>query len=387
MITTIAALSPLTGAFMDRHSVRGLFVAGGLVMAAGHLLLGLASTPLGFFAGAAVLGVGMSGVTILPNQVLISRWFKSRLGLANGVISAGTAFGGALSTQVVTLCSEAYGRFFAFAVLAACVGLVPPLIGLLVVRDRPEDMGLRPYEEEGDVRAALHVAGRATVGTSVREAALGRTFWLLTGGLLLATVPCYTSNKHLILYLRDIGLDATGAADVKSWLILFAGVGRVAAGFAADRFDRYRLLTAIYALAAVCFPLVFLMPARLALLAYMVGFGLAYGGIMPMMPIMVVECFGLAALGTLLGVIKVGYDTGAATAPLLAAWAHDELGNYTLVFWVNEACAVLAVACAVGLDLDRRRRARRGAGSPRDDAVTTRPERERAAATRASGAS
>jgi sugar phosphate permease len=353
MITTIAILSPLTGAYMDKRSIRQLFVAGGLIMALGHALLGMAETPLAFFVGAIVLGVGMAGVTVLPNQVLIARWFKSRLGLANGVISAGTVLGGSVSTMVVTLCSESYGRRFAFFVLAACVGIVPPLVGVFVVRDRPSDLGLSPYDE-GDAGFASS-AQRADV--TLRTVLADPTFWLLTVGLLLATVPCYTSNKHLILYLHDLGLDATSAATVKSLMILVAGVGRIVAGVLADRFDRFWTLVGFYALSAVSFPLVFAMPAKAALVGYVVLFGLAYGGVMPMMPIMVVECFGIGALGVILGVMKIAYDAGAATAPLAAAYAYDQLGNYDLVFAINWACAVAAVGCALALIARRRRTA------------------------------
>jgi len=352
MITTIAILSPLTGIYMDRRSIRHLFVAGGLVMAVGHTLLGVAATPLAFQLGAVVLGVGMAGVTVLPNQVLIARWFRSRLGLANGLISAGTVLGGSLSTIVVTMVSEAWGRRTAFLILAACVGIVPPLIGLLVVRDHPADLGLEPYDE-GDVPRDPHRGGPAP---TLRRVVADPSFWLVTLGLLFATVPCYTSNKHLILYLHDLGLDATHAASVKSLMILVAGAGRLIAGVLSDRFDRFAVLIGIYALSAASFPLVFAMPAEPALLAYAVLFGLAYGGIMPMMPIMVVACFGTEALGLILGVMKVAYDVGAATAPLAAAWAHDRLGNYDLVFALNWACAIAAVVCSAALWLRERRR-------------------------------
>jgi len=353
MITTIAILSPVTGAYMDRRSIRQLFVAGGLVMALGHALIGMAETPLAFYVGAAVLGVGMAGVTVLPNQVLISRWFKSRLGLANGLISAGTVLGGSLSTMVVTLCSESYGRRTAFFILAACVGTVPPLLGYFVVRDHPADMGLEPYDE-GEPRPTL--VPRDTPLT-LSDMFANADFWLLTLGLLFATVPCYTSNKHLILYLHDLGLEATYAASVKSLMILIAGGGRLIAGLLSDRFDRYWTLVGIYVLSAVSFPLVFLMPSEPALVAYAILFGLAYGGVMPMMPIMVVEVFGLGALGLILGVMKVAYDAGAATAPLAAAYAHDQLGNYDLVFALNWACALVAVVCAVALAVRHRRSA------------------------------
>lgn len=364
MILVIALLSPFVGAWMDRHSVRSLFVAGGLVMAVGHAILGVAGTPAVFLLGAAVLGLGMSGVTILPNQVLISRWFTSRLGLANGIVSAGTVLGGALSTMVVTLATEAWGRRAAFSLLAACVGLVPPTVALLFVRDRPSDLGLEPYEEAGDVRVADERAAAARGASdppSLRRTMRDPVFWWLAGGILFATVPCYTSNKHLILYLHDLGLDATRAASVKSMFILFAGVGRIAAGVLADRLPRASVLLGVQLLAALGFPLVFLMPWWPAVVAYVVLFGLAYGGIMPMMPIMVVEGFGLAALGTVLGVVKTGYDLGAASAPLAAAWVHDRTGSYRWVFLANGLCAWAAVACGIAL---RARLRREPAGPP-----------------------
>ena len=369
MILVIGALSPFVGAWIDRHSIRAAFGVGGLVMAAGHAILGFAETPAVFFLGSAVLGLGMSGVTILPNQVLISRWFASRLGLANGIISSGTVLGGALSTMVVTLATDAWGRRAAFLLLAACVGVIPPLVALLLVRDRPSDLGLEPYEEAGDERLERERAVAALDGAaapSLRAAMRDPVFGWLAAGILLATVPCYTSNKHLILWLRDLGLDATGAASVKSTFILFAGIGRLAAGLLSDRFPRASVLLGVQLLAAVGFPLVFLMPWWPAVVAYVVLFGLAYGGIMPMMPVMVVEGFGLAALGTILGVLKTGYDVGAATAPLAAAWVHDRTGSYRWVFLANGLCAWAAVACGLALKARlARRTARGGAGGER----------------------
>jgi len=246
------------------------------------------------------------------------------------------------------------GRRFAFFVLAALVGTVPPLIGWIVVRDRPSDVGLDPYDE-GEARPS---APHGSIDLRMHDVVRDPTFWIIAAGLVCATVPCYTTNKHLLLYLHDLGLEPKAAAEVKSSFILIAGLGRLLVGIAADRFDRYRVLLVAYILGAIGFPLIFAMPARSALLLFPVVFGLAYGGVMPMMPIMVVECFGVAALGTILGWIKIAYDAAAASAPLAAAYAYDQVGNYRMVFLVNWAFAIVAVGFALALD---RRRARGGA--------------------------
>ena len=101
-------------------------------------------TPAGYICSSLLLGFGMSGVTILPNQVLVSRWFHSRVGLVNGIVLAATAFGAAMAPALITRLIEALDWRTAFMMMAGIATVPPLVVVLLIVRSRPEEMGLRP---------------------------------------------------------------------------------------------------------------------------------------------------------------------------------------------------------------------------------------------------
>src|SRR5262245_12314534 len=75
IIMAVAAMGPLTGAFIDRYPIRYLFVCGIALQSAALYAFSRVQTTTQYLGVALLLGIGMSGVTILPNQVLVSRWF------------------------------------------------------------------------------------------------------------------------------------------------------------------------------------------------------------------------------------------------------------------------------------------------------------------------
>src|SRR5262245_37811119 len=75
IILLVGAASPLIGYLIDRYSIRLIFVIGILLQGTGLFLFSRVQTPAQYLATSLLIGVGMSGVTILPNQVLVSRWF------------------------------------------------------------------------------------------------------------------------------------------------------------------------------------------------------------------------------------------------------------------------------------------------------------------------
>ena len=145
IILLVGALSPLIGYLIDRYSIRLIFVAGILVQGTALLLFSHVQTPAQYVAVSLLLGVGMSGVTILPNQVLVSRWFHSRVGLVNGIVLGATALGAAIAPALITRIIEATDWRTAFVIVALLASVPPLLVVLTIVRDRPQDIGLQPY--------------------------------------------------------------------------------------------------------------------------------------------------------------------------------------------------------------------------------------------------
>jgi MFS family permease len=216
-------------------------------------------------------------------------------------------------------------------------------------------MGLAPY---GAGRAGATVT--TTDGLRLREAMRTTSFWGLAGTIFFAGIPCYSFNKHILVFLQELGWEPVAAADMKSLFFAISSVTRFSFGWLCDRFDKRRVVLLHLLCLAAGYPLILLVAEHPAVLVpCLVVVGIGYGGLLPTIPIMTVHLFGRAHLGKILGVYKWPYDVAAAAAPLLTAWLYDLSGGYDVPERVNAALAWVGLAIAA-LFLARRVR---GAGS------------------------
>jgi MFS family permease len=345
IIGTVGLLGPAMGVLLDRVSIRRIFVAGIVVQAIGLYAFSRVTTPTEYALASLLVGIGMSGVTILPNQVLVSRWFHDRIGLVNGVILGATAMGAAISPPLITRLIEASDWRTGFQWIAGLAFGPPLLVVLTLVRDRPSDLGLVPYGVDR-AQAAL-----PPDGFSLAQAAATPTFWALMAAIFFGGVPCYSFNKHILVFLRETGFDPVTAADMKGLYFFVSGCSRLSFGWLCDRYDRRVMALVHLALIAIGYPLILGVPSHPHwLLPCIVVVGIGYGGLLPSLPILAVHYFGRRHLGTILGVYKIPYDVSAAAAPLFTAWLYDLYGGYAVPERWNTAFAWTGLAiAAIGL--------------------------------------
>ena len=60
--------------------------------------------------------------------------------------------------------------------------------------------------------------------------------------------------------------------------------------------------------------------------------GLGLGGWLPTMSMIVSDNFGLAAYGTIFGVVNIAQSVGVAAGPLLGGYVYDSVGAYHWAF-------------------------------------------------------
>src|SRR5262249_31836793 len=120
-----------------------------------------------------------------------------------------------------------------------------------LMRDRPEDIGLKPYGWKdipgGHVRARP-LAPLKALGWAARTPA----FWVLAGSFFV----CGASTNgligtHLIPACHDYGIPEVRAAGLLAMMGIFDIVGTTASGWLTDRFSSRYLLCAYYALRGV----------------------------------------------------------------------------------------------------------------------------------------
>ncbi len=341
IISAVGLMSPLTGVLVDRFPIRRLFAVGITIQAIALFLFSRVETPTHYFATSALLGLGMSAVTILPNQVLVSRWFHQRVGLVNGIILGATALGAAIAPALVTRIIEASDWRRAFELMSLLAFFPPMLAAMWVVRDRPADMGLHPYGH--GQRATILAAERRQ--WTLAEAVRTRAFWIVAGAIFVGGMPCYSYNKHILVHLKELGYTPIQAADYKSLFFLISACSRVSFGWLCDRFDKRNMVLLHFALIGLGYPLLLWVPSEPRLLVpCLVIVGLGYGGLLPSMPILAVHYFGRTHLGKILGTYKVAYDIAAASAPVFTAYLYDIYQTYSVPDACNSILAWIGIA-------------------------------------------
>ncbi len=348
-----ALLSPAMGRLMDRTGPRTVMELGTVLMAGGLMLAPLTTQPwhlylsIGVLVGAGSICLGYSGQSLfLPN------WFVARRGLAVGIAFAGVGVGSVtLLPWIQTIIDRAGWRAAAFSVGLILLVVLVPLN--LLLRKRPEDLGLRP---DGDGAAAATAAPApsnivdpawATVDWTLARALRTRRFWWIALGYFCALYIWYAVQVHQTKYLVEIGFSSTTAAWALGLVSAFGIPGQIVLGHLSDRIGREWIWAIASFGFAICFAILMLLQHRpsLALVYVMVvaqGF-LGYG-LTSVMGAVVAEIFQGRAFGTIFGTIMMVALAGGAAGPLVTGVLHDRLGDYNAAFGLGIAVAAISAA-------------------------------------------
>ncbi|MBX9589287.1 MAG: MFS transporter [Hyphomonadaceae bacterium] len=347
-----AVMSPLLGRMMDRVGPRAVMELGVLLLTAGLLLAPLTTEPwqlyatLGVLVGGGSVCLGYSGQSLfLPN------WFIRRRGLATGVAFAGVGIGSILLLPAVQLVIDSSGwRTACWAMgLLALVVLAP--INLLL-RKRPEDIGLQP---DGDAAPATAAAARAsnvadpawaavdwTLGRAVRT----QRFWWIALGYFCGLYAWYAVQVHQTKYLIEVGFTPTVAAWALGFVSLLGIPGQIILGHVSDRLGREWVWTAGVLGFSMCYLALLLLQVfpSTALLYVMIAAqgGLGYG-LTTVFAAIVVEIFQGKHYGTIFGTLMLIAISGGALGPWATGALFDAYGNYTLAFWIGIAASLVSM--------------------------------------------
>ena len=137
-------LRPVGGYVADRYSPKAVALVGIAIVGAMLLLLPYIQTLVHLFAIFAVMSIGLTLAAGPTLTKIVSSWFYQRRGLTLGLINGGGAIGGMALVPASTLFLEAFDWQQAYQFLGILLLAVILPVGLLFIRNRPEDVGLQP---------------------------------------------------------------------------------------------------------------------------------------------------------------------------------------------------------------------------------------------------
>ena len=358
-------LSPVVGWAIDRFGARPVLVVSVLVLGVAMISLAWATAPLTFYLAFAAGRVVFHTSAPIGASTVAARWFIRKRGRAIGMIFLFGAIGGVVFTMVASLVVESHGLKATWIAMGLVVLVFSVAPSLLLVAERPEDIGLLPDGEPPDSTDAEKGAGaivpvgvpdspatvlpRAQMTTDTDSWTLGeavrtKTFWLLVF-MGFASFFVHTSiGVHMGAYFRDVGLGATSAALAVSLSWSVSAVGSLIWGWVTDRIDvRY------------AYSVMFLFQAGSTLYLIFVGgtlgvflasglFGIVSAGTNVVPSVIYANYFGRSSLGRIRGLGEVGVLLGQATGPVIAGILFDLRGGYSTIF---TAFVVLALVCSL----------------------------------------
>ena len=294
-----------------------------------------------------VMGVATGAVSVTLAAVVANRWFVTHRGLATGILTAANATGQLTFLPLLAWVTATLGWRYAVGGIALVALLVIlPLVALLL-RDRPADIGLRPYGavEDDPPPAPAGNPFLAAFGDGLLSVSGSRTFWLLTGSFFICGV---TTNgligTHLIPAAMDHGMTEVAAAGLLAMIGVFDLVGTLASGWLTDRYDPRKLLFWYYGLrglSLLALPVV-IEAQGAGLVAFIVFYGLDWVATVPPTVALTADAFGRERVGIVFGWIFASHQLGAGLAAFGGGLSETLLDSYAPAFVVAAALSLVA---------------------------------------------
>ena len=343
-----AGLSVALGPLVDKYGARWTMVVSAMIGGLGLIAVANAQSIVMFYAAWALFGIAQPGVGLLGPRVVVANWFVRKRSQAFVIVTMGTSGAGLIAAPLAAFVDDRFGWRLVWTGVGVLCFTIAPLSAWLI-RRRPEDVGLLPdgdtpaevEERTGGVTPAVPVVDTWTV----REALRTRSFWLLTLGFLLCSMPTATIFLNISGFVQGHGYSAAIGSTVVSTYAFGSLAARPVWGYFLSRIGLHRKMVAfgmIYGSMIVLFTFQTQI-VGLYIGALLLGFGISGTHLLNTQAIP--DYFGRRIVGALTGFSQVSNVAIAGSAPFMTAFAYDRTGSYVPAFlFFAGACMVAAVA-------------------------------------------
>lgn len=378
MFSIVASMMLIGGPLITKVNPKIMMIAGSVVVAGALLIFSVARTPTMLYVAGVVLGLGYGISYQLIPIVWVNNWFVAKKGLVVGIVTGGTGIGGMAWSFLVPALGglpgegvggdpEAFRRGYLF--MAGIVLLLTILSTLLLIVNRPSDVGLAPYGA-ADARAAAVAASLASKpipGFTFAQAVRNTWVWVIFGmALLLGIVHASAQIMAPYLVPRITAAPPDGLGQPLSFyslLMMTWTLGLIflkpLLGVLNDKLGVLWAMVLTLSLQAVFFA--FFLPnyASLGLILPFIGMifmsaGMSNGTVQP--PLLIAGAVGPKAFAKVWSVIGTAYTLGMAVgAPIWGLFYNPETNSYTLGFYLAPvAIAIIIVGSVVAMNAGKR---------------------------------
>jgi MFS family permease len=341
-------MAPFAAALMNRYGLRNVTLTAQIVVICG-LLGSLFMTKVWqlMLLWGVVIGIGTGMTALVLGATIATRWFVARRGLVVGIMTASVATGQLVFLPALAAITEQVGWRVALSLVCMMLGIAAFAV-LMVMRDRPSDVGLRPFGDEGTEPLPAPPPNTAPIAAvalgTLRDVSKEPVFWILFATFFV----CGASTNglvqvHLIPMCLDFGIPQVQAASLLAAMGIFDFFGTIVSGWLSDRYDNRWLLFWYYGLRGLS--LLFLPYSGFTfygLSLFAVFYGLDWIATVPPTVRLTAQRFGAERANLVFGWIFAGHQLGAGVAAFGAGLSRTVYLTYLPAFFVAGSLCIIA---------------------------------------------
>jgi MFS family permease len=340
------------GRWLDRHGPRLLMTVGSVAATLLVLAWSSVSSLEQLYLVWAAIGLTMAATLYDPAFATATRWFERNRVRALTAITLMAGFASTIFIPFAGWLVQVEGWRQSLLILAVVLGVGTIAPHALLLRRRPEDLGMHPDGEPMlQRRGELVRPPGMPVGQALRHASFR---WLVVA-FWLATLSTIAIGVHILPYLEDRGYDATFAASVTGLIGAMQVLARLLLAPFGNRANPRLLAVSMLALQPMSLAILLLVRTTPGVFLFVVLFGAQRGLTTLVRPALLAELYGRAEYASIAGVLQFALSLAQAAAPVGAGIAYDLSGSYEPVFWALAVISALAVVAMLPARASRER--------------------------------
>ncbi|WP_297482894.1 OFA family MFS transporter [uncultured Photobacterium sp.] len=338
-IITFALSLLVAGILQDRMGPRRVLILGTIMVGLGMIISSFATTPMMLVLTFGVMtgsGIGFGYACLSPSAM---KWFHpSKKGLVNGLIAAGFGLAAVYLAPLTSTLIAKYGINTSFLVLGIAVLVIA--VPLAFTINNP------PADYVPEVPAGYKAKSAKPVDINWRGMLKTPQFYSLW------VMYAFASAAGLMIIGNITSIAATqanitDAAYLVVILAIFNSGGRVAAGILSDKIGGVKTLMIAFVMQGINMVMFATFNSEFTLIIGAAVAGVGYGTLLAVFPSIIADFYGLKNYGANYGVLYTAWGVSGFIGPVVAAFAVDTTGTYTLAYTVCSAMIAVAVILSV----------------------------------------
>jgi len=337
------AVQPFMGYTFDKFGSRQIICWCLLVLGASTILLSLTPNILYFivvYGFVMAIAVGGSSGPVL--QSLVSKWFLKKRGLALSISMGGMACATLFMMPFATYMILATDWRTTWVVLGSFVIFLALPLAFFIIKETPASVGQLfdgRKAQAGSDNSDSSANTRSDMTPPLYTERWTQSFnsapmWQLSGGFFVCGVTTLVIGSHYVPFAIDRGFSPEEASWAFGVMGLLNFFGVLVVGAISDKLGRKNLLGLMYAIRALAFGCIVLVPGTMGLWLFAIFAGISWLSTPPLTSALTADIYGLKNIGTLNGLVTFSHQIGGALAVLGAGILYDMVGGYEIPFGI-----------------------------------------------------